>query len=114
LFFVSSRRRHTRFSRDWSSDVCSSDLQMQGVLKRPTLLRYLLSPYRNRLSSTTTIHFLFRAVIILTNGITTPTPFQAPLNRLSHLYKPADTTLVLETETGVKVAQMCSSNQNWA
>src|SRR5690606_39618936 len=23
----SSRRRHTRFSRDWSSDVCSSDLQ---------------------------------------------------------------------------------------
>src|SRR5690606_40116227 len=24
--FCSSRRRHTRFSRDWSSDVCSSDL----------------------------------------------------------------------------------------
>src|SRR5690606_39326607 len=26
MFFFSSRRRHTRFSRDWSSDVCSSDL----------------------------------------------------------------------------------------
>src|SRR5690606_39439790 len=26
LFFFSSRRRHTSFSRDWSSDVCSSDL----------------------------------------------------------------------------------------
>src|SRR5690606_39818088 len=26
ICFVSSRRRHTRFSRDWSSDVCSSDL----------------------------------------------------------------------------------------
>src|SRR5690606_4839668 len=26
LLFFSSRRRHTRFSRDWSSDVCSSDL----------------------------------------------------------------------------------------
>src|SRR5690606_16588760 len=25
FFFFSSRRRHTRFSRDWSSDVCSSD-----------------------------------------------------------------------------------------
>src|SRR5690606_10222806 len=25
-FFFSGRRRHTRFSRDWSSDVCSSDL----------------------------------------------------------------------------------------
>src|SRR5690606_40805998 len=26
VLFFSSRRRHTRFSRDWSSDVCSSDL----------------------------------------------------------------------------------------
>src|SRR5690606_41017442 len=26
LCFFSGRRRHTRFSRDWSSDVCSSDL----------------------------------------------------------------------------------------
>src|SRR5207302_6579543 len=25
----SSRRRHTRFSRDWSSDVCSSDLEIE-------------------------------------------------------------------------------------
>src|SRR5256886_10395954 len=31
LFFFSSRRRHTRFDCDWSSDVCSSDL-----LKRVT------------------------------------------------------------------------------
>src|SRR5207253_1380596 len=30
LFFFSSRRRHTRWPRDWSSDVCSSDLT--GVL----------------------------------------------------------------------------------
>src|SRR6266704_7184887 len=27
FFFFSSRRRHTRSKRDWSSDVCSSDLQ---------------------------------------------------------------------------------------
>src|SRR3712207_8863883 len=27
-FFFSSRRRHTRYWRDWSSDVCSSDLVM--------------------------------------------------------------------------------------
>src|SRR2546430_10949634 len=27
LFFFSSRRRHTRFDCDWSSDVCSSDLR---------------------------------------------------------------------------------------
>src|SRR5690606_40376573 len=30
-FFFTSRRRHTRFSRDWSSDVCSSDLQAQQL-----------------------------------------------------------------------------------
>src|SRR5215475_4494175 len=32
-FFFSSRRRHTRFSRDWSSDVCSSDLEQLGELR---------------------------------------------------------------------------------
>src|SRR5690606_39734226 len=31
-FFFSSRRRHTRFSRDWSSDVCSSDLDGEAAL----------------------------------------------------------------------------------
>src|SRR5438445_13754855 len=28
FFFFSSRRRHTRYWRDWSSDVCSSDLRL--------------------------------------------------------------------------------------
>src|SRR5690606_40614232 len=37
IFFFSSSRRHTRFSRDWSSDVCSSDLP-----------RRLLRGYRRR------------------------------------------------------------------
>src|SRR5690606_7334285 len=37
-FFFSSRRRHTSFSRDWSSDVCSSDLfafqaSMPGIVE---------------------------------------------------------------------------------
>src|SRR3712207_8878513 len=27
VYFFSSRRRHTRYWRDWSSDVCSSDLK---------------------------------------------------------------------------------------
>src|SRR3712207_9114776 len=31
-FFFSSRRRHTRYWRDWSSDVCSSDLELAGAL----------------------------------------------------------------------------------
>src|SRR5207245_3766436 len=32
LFFFSSRRRHTRCYRDWSSDVCSSDLEIEKRL----------------------------------------------------------------------------------
>src|SRR5688572_13547528 len=31
FFFFSSRRRHTRFDCDWSSDVCSSDLKVEGT-----------------------------------------------------------------------------------
>src|SRR3712207_7313667 len=31
FFFFSSRRRHTRYWRDWSSDVCSSDLVAVGA-----------------------------------------------------------------------------------
>src|SRR6266700_2705487 len=34
FFFFSSRRRHTIFSRDWSSDVCSSDLRRRGHRSR--------------------------------------------------------------------------------
>src|SRR3712207_3017564 len=34
LFFFSSRRRHTRYWRDWSSDVCSSDLPLISVIKK--------------------------------------------------------------------------------
>src|SRR5256884_6911213 len=32
-FFFSSRRRHTRCSRDWSSDVCSSDLPLKNLFQ---------------------------------------------------------------------------------
>src|SRR5207253_3457742 len=35
--FFSSRRRHTRWPRDWSSDVCSSDLQRPGRTGGPLL-----------------------------------------------------------------------------
>src|SRR3712207_9245415 len=38
IFFFSSRRRHTRYWRDWSSDVCSSDLG-GGPARVPRLCR---------------------------------------------------------------------------
>src|SRR5256885_10044299 len=34
LFFFSSRRRHTRLQGDWSSDVCSSDLDVPRLAKK--------------------------------------------------------------------------------
>src|SRR2546422_7823181 len=38
FFFFSSRRRHTRCSRDWSSDVCSSDLMIRRLMRLLPLL----------------------------------------------------------------------------
>src|SRR2546430_9043063 len=38
FFFFSSRRRHTRFDCDWSSDVCSSDLSSSPSLGRAALI----------------------------------------------------------------------------
>src|SRR5438445_11740046 len=38
VFFFSRRRRHTRYWRDWSSDVCSSDLDTRTRVRIPGLL----------------------------------------------------------------------------
>src|SRR5690606_40915992 len=43
-FFFSSRRRHTRFSRDWSSDVCSSDLNCWLLLEALKLTQVSVAP----------------------------------------------------------------------
>src|SRR5436309_8821148 len=46
VFFCSCRRRHTRFSRDWSSDVCSSDLGMDDGRTQEEYVRQVLEAYR--------------------------------------------------------------------
>src|SRR5260370_26305427 len=50
FFFFSSRRRHTRFKCDWSSDVCSSDLQKLEILKNdadpPAIARHIAAAER--------------------------------------------------------------------
>src|SRR5947209_20056042 len=48
ILFFSSRRRHTRYWRDWSSDVCSSDLVDVAVAKARNLA-YLSSQQANQL-----------------------------------------------------------------
>src|SRR5574337_695695 len=47
FFFFSSRRRHTRLSGDWSSDVCSSDLYMLDVPDDPAEARAIALSPRN-------------------------------------------------------------------
>src|SRR5437868_14440556 len=47
-FFFSSRRRHTRSKRDWSSDVCSSDLQQRGAFSRTQLTNSFLLILRRK------------------------------------------------------------------
>src|SRR3712207_7107909 len=73
FFFFSSRRRHTRYWRDWSSDVCSSDLdfiyRQQGGIKRladrflpdlygPCYLFFCLAYFLFKLSLLIGRHFL--------------------------------------------------------
>src|SRR5690606_39454306 len=49
VFFFSSRRRHTRFSRDWSSDVCSSDLLGgRGGVMAQLVAGYVMRPVEAR------------------------------------------------------------------
>src|SRR2546430_8090111 len=47
FFFFSSRRRHTRFDCDWSSDVCSSDLN-RGTRREECGLIYAIHHRRMR------------------------------------------------------------------
>src|SRR5215510_13749257 len=54
FFFFSSRRRHTRWPRDWSSDVCSSDLVAHAAredLLEPIALGLVRMPVAVRVMS---------------------------------------------------------------
>src|SRR6266699_3717560 len=57
FFFFSSRRRHTRCGRDWSSDVCSSDLRFGSleVGKVADLVLYDGDPFENTTHVTHTL-----------------------------------------------------------
>src|SRR3712207_9236789 len=53
FFFFSSRRRHTRYWRDWSSDVCSSDLKRKKymTMKDGTRRELLNTPNNKRIDN---------------------------------------------------------------
>src|SRR5690606_40704031 len=75
--FFSSRRRHTRFSRDWSSDVCSSDLGSYESLFSKRAIKYKTMELKNKALSEKDYQklileeytFLKRPVIIINDAI---------------------------------------------
>src|SRR5699024_12147464 len=58
FFFFSSRRRHTRSKRDWSSDVCSSDL--------PSTFLVGAEPLSKEITSYKSLNFVSGFILILT------------------------------------------------
>src|SRR5699024_11489403 len=57
-FFFSSRRRHTRSKRDWSSDVCSSDLGISHVVLPAITLGTSLAAEITRLTRSSMLDIL--------------------------------------------------------
>src|SRR5256886_4678479 len=89
VFFFSSRRRHTRFDCDWSSDVCSSDLPLAAAREAgvPVVSEIDLG-FRALAGSGTR-----RIAITRTNGKTTTTALVAhPLRAAGLAAEPARDT----------------------
>src|SRR3712207_6923624 len=64
FFFFSSRRRHTRYWRDWSSDVCSSDLKLPAI--RALTGSFRLSGTRSRVRVTGGIKATISQICVVT------------------------------------------------
>src|SRR5699024_4628857 len=83
LFFFSSRRRHTRSKRDWSSDVCSSDLltylNQKCIKKREALSRFFIYAVCSS-SSTNTDNAKISATSIVLTSCSTSFAFVPSLN----------------------------------
>src|SRR2546427_1225484 len=79
FFFFSSRRRHTRFDCDWSSDVCSSDLSPSFLF--PSAMQHSLQEFNERETPMTLLRTLasfLAAAIALAAG-----PAQAEMKNRS-------------------------------
>src|SRR6266853_1246318 len=87
IFFFSSRRRHTRFDCDWSSDVCSSDLpssaaKYNALLNTVKPLGEELAPVVGLMSVTRTVPVPVRSVCHTSTPWTpsSPAKYRALLN----------------------------------
>src|SRR5260370_16392672 len=76
VFFFSSRRRHTRFKCDWSSDVCSSDLGAEGMQLEAAAKFYnsrLVNPRKSKMTVAFVGHAQVRGRDALQVEVTTAT-----------------------------------------
>src|SRR5690606_40291387 len=76
MFLFSSRRRHTSFSRDWSSDVCSSDLASGSSSDRRSSKTL---PAINKIATTTMISNVIGVIVYCS-----PSVGKRPLNLNIH------------------------------
>src|SRR6266508_2638805 len=103
FFFFSSRRRHTRWPRDWSSDVCSSDLGLRhlvtttyinvtsGMLLPTPFLGYFLLPSLDSIKVTSEeITHVYRHMVTMHHLTSTPGQM---------FFEPCRTTAFLFSET---------------
>src|SRR3712207_5066249 len=64
LFFFSSRRRHTRYWRDWSSDVCSSDLSSASSTLHSHSCRFRSTPQPEHIPLQSSLHTTFSGKLL--------------------------------------------------
>src|SRR2546422_11431165 len=77
FFFFSSRRRHTRCSRDWSSDVCSSDLEAERQV-RPDGMHFEQSTYYHTYALD---FFLHSRILAGLNGMAVSAMFERDMEK---------------------------------
>src|SRR5206468_9344755 len=83
--FFSSRRRHTRSDRDWSSDVCSSDLPFKAIglfkqdIRTRTFPNYGVNPAAGILANSPTAPNFFTNWFVQASGAINPVTIQTYL-----------------------------------
>src|SRR2546428_7684553 len=118
MFFFSSRRRHTRSDRDWSSDVCSSDLesdiadQLAGstiadvIVPRPETHEGYGGPIFYSKAKLRMIQLVDRETKKLSEPQTIPPYFSscrhATRDDVERIYEVTETSATLGTITGVE------------
>src|SRR5439155_959613 len=103
IFFFSSRRRHTRWPRDWSSDVCSSDLylDLSPSIKVVNLIPASLSGETNQDSEPFLAVQTVNPQIMVASAFT-PNPFSASGNAPVYVSEDGGFTWVLSAITPVQ------------